>query len=87
MANHKQALKRHRQSLKAKASNVHDKSTVRTAVKKALATEGGAKEAAATAFRQAESVIQHVASRGAIPKKRAARKVSRLAKRLVAPKK
>lgn len=82
MANHKQALKRHLQSEKARARNMHYKSTLRTAVKKAEAAK--TKKARATAVRAAESVIQHVASKGVIPKKRAARKVSRLAKRLSA---
>lgn len=85
MANHPQALKRHRQATKARARNMHDKSTVRTAVKKAVAaTETGKKDTIEAAFRQAESVIQHVAAKGVIPRKRASRKVSRLAKRMLA---
>ena len=82
MANHPQALKRHRQSEKARARNMHYKSTVRNVVKKALATEDAKPAVATEAFRKAESTIQHVASKGVIPKKRAARKVSRLAKAL-----
>ncbi len=82
MANHKQALKRHRQSEVARARNVHYRTTVKTAVKKAVASAGKDEKAATTAFRKAESVLQHVASKGVIPKKRAARKTSRLAKAL-----
>lgn len=81
MANHKQALKRHRQSLKARSRNRHFKTMLRNVVKKAL-TAGT--EEAGQAFRTAESVVMHIASKGIIPKKRASRKVSRLAKRLQA---
>ena len=82
MANHKQALKRHRQSESAHARNVHYRTTIKTAVKKAVAVVGKSKKVATEAFRNAESVLNHVASKGVIPKKRAARKTSRLAKAL-----
>lgn len=80
MANHKQALKRHRQSVKARARNIHFRTVAKNIVKKALSAEG--EQGAAEAFRKAESVLMHVASKGVIPRKRASRKVSRLAKRL-----
>jgi small subunit ribosomal protein S20 len=79
VANHPQALKRHRQSEKARARNKHYKSMVRTVVKKATAATG---KAATKAFRSAESTIQSVAAKGVIPRKRASRKVARLAKAL-----
>jgi len=83
VANHKQALKRHRQSVAARGRNMHYKSMVRTIVKKALATEEGSTPAVTqAAFRAAESALQHIAHKGVIPRKRASRKVSRLAKRL-----
>lgn len=83
MANHKQALKRHRQSVEAHARNIHYKSMVRTFVKKALAQQATPEApAAVAAFRKAESVVMHAASKGVIPRKRAARKVSRLARRM-----
>lgn len=83
MANHKQALKRHRQSNAARARNIHYKSMVRTFVKKALAQQSAPEApAAAEAFRKAESVVMHAASKGVIPRKRASRKVGRLARRL-----
>lgn len=82
MANHKQALKRHRQSEAARCRNVHYRTTVKNIVKKALAVAGTDEKLATEAFRKAESVLQHVASKGVIPKKRAARKTSRLAKAL-----
>ena len=81
MANHKQALKRHRQSLKARSRNRHYKTMLKNIVKKAGSTEGADKE---QAFKDAESLVMRVASKGIIPKKRAARKISRLAKRVSA---
>jgi small subunit ribosomal protein S20 len=83
VANHKQALKRHRQSVAAHARNIHYKSMVRTFVKKALAQQATPEAPAAVeAFRKAESVVMHAASKGVIPRKRASRKVGRLARRL-----
>ena len=79
MANHKQALKRHRQSLKARSRNRHFKTILKNVIKKANNAEGAEAE---QAFRTAESVVMHVASKGIIPKKRASRKVSRLARQL-----
>ena len=85
MANHKQALKRHRQSLKANANNIHFRSMMKTAVKKVLAAEEKGKPAeVAVAARQAESMLAHVAAKGIIPKRRASRKISRMAKRVAA---
>lgn len=84
MAHHKQALKRQRQSEKRHARNQSYKSRMKTTVKKALAAvESSDMKARAEAFRAAESEIRHVAQKGVIPKKRASRKVSRLARRLL----
>ncbi len=80
MANHKQALKRHRQSLKARSRNRHFRTILKNVVKKAASAEGAAAE---QAFRTAESVVMHIASKGIIPKKRASRKISRLARQLL----
>lgn len=81
MANHKQALKRHRQSLKARSRNRHFRTMLKNVVKKALTAEPADAE---QAFRSAEATAMRVASKGIIPKKRASRKVSRLARRLSA---
>jgi small subunit ribosomal protein S20 len=81
VANHKQALKRHKQSLKARSRNRHFRTILRNVVKKAVIADGVDAE---QTFRTAESVVMHIASKGIIPKKRASRKVSRLAKRLLA---
>ncbi len=84
MAHHKQALKRQRQSEQRRARNQAARSRMKSAIKKAhAAAETGNASAKADAFRQAESMIRHVAQKGVIPKKRASRKVSRLARRLL----
>lgn len=84
MAHHKQALKRQRQSEQKRARNQSAKSRMKSAIKKALAAAESRDALARTeAFRQAESEIRHVAQKGVIPKKRASRKVSRLARRLL----
>jgi len=84
VANHKQALKRHRQSLKRRARNQHFKTIMKNTVKKAVAAKEAGDEAEKTAaIRTAESVIRHVASKGVIPKKRASRKISRLARHIL----
>ncbi len=84
MAHHKQALKRQRQNEKRRARNQSLKSRMKTAVKKAVAAaESGDDKAKVAAFRKAESEIRRVAQKGAIPKKRASRKVSRLARRVL----
>ena len=82
MANTKQALKRHRQSLERRDRNRYNRVTARTNLKQAreaLASKSGDAEAAVlTAIKR----LDRVASKGAIPKKRAARLKSRLMKQL-----
>jgi len=79
----KQVLKRQRQALKARERNRSFKGKMKKAVKDALlaVSEGSAKKRE-SAFNEAQSVIQHVASKGVISKKTASRKVSRLARKL-----
>lgn len=79
MANHKQALKRHRQSLVRRERNRANKRRMQSYIKKAVQAEGTEAETA-EALREAVSEIAKVAAKGIIPKKRAARKISRLAK-------
>ena len=81
MANHKSAKKRARQTIVRNARNRHERSRVRTAVKRLRSTlsEGDA-EAAASALRSAESLIRRAASKGILPKQRASRTISRLSK-------
>ncbi len=81
MANHKSAAKRARQALKRRDRNRQVASRVRGAVKKVReAIAGGDSSAATGALQQAERLIRRAASKGVIPKTRADRSVSRLAK-------
>jgi small subunit ribosomal protein S20 len=76
LARIKSGIKRHKQSLKARARNRHVRSTVKTAVKdvrSGIAEGAGEKSKAA-------SVIERAGSKGVLHKKTASRKVSRLAK-------
>lgn len=81
MANHKSALKRARQSETKRLRNRAYKTRLKNAVRDVRgASDEASKEEKEKAFRNAVSVIQKSASRGVIPKKKAARKVSRLAR-------
>ncbi len=81
MANHKSAKKRILVTAKKNTVNTARKSAVKTTVKKALTSiESGDKAAAIAATRAAEIKLMKCAGK-TMPKKRAARKVSRLTKR------
>jgi len=81
LANHKSAKKRARQTLKRTERNRSTRSRVKSAVKSARsALAAGDAGEAETALKTAESVLRRAASKGVIPKKRASRCVSRLAK-------
>ena len=81
MANHPQALKRHRQSLKRRARNRHYRSVMRGTVKKVRTAieEGADKAALEELFRSAESTLHRIARKGVIGRNTASRKISRLA--------
>lgn len=82
MANHKSSKKRILVSAKKNAINTARRSAVKTATKKAIvAITTGDKDAAIVATRNAESKIMKAAG-NVMPKKRAARKISRLAKKV-----
>ena len=82
MANHKSSKKRILVTIKKNAINTARRSAVKTETKKALAAIATGDKAAATiAVRNAESKIMKSAGK-TMPKKRAARKVSRLTKKL-----
>lgn len=85
MATHKSAEKRARQSVKINALNRARRSTVRS-LAKAVETAAGKGDAAGakTAFVAAESSLAKAASRNTMHWKTAARKTSRLAKRVKA---
>jgi small subunit ribosomal protein S20 len=79
LANHKSALKRHRQSLVARLRNRSEKTRVKNAIKAVrLAIDQKDAAAAKTALQEATSVLDAVASKKVIHWKTAARKVSRL---------
>jgi small subunit ribosomal protein S20 len=81
VANHKSAKKRARQTPKRTERNRSARSRVKSAVKNARsALEAGDAGETAAALKSAEGVLRRAASKGAIPKKRASRSVSRLAK-------
>lgn len=79
MANHKSALKRHRQSLVARARNRSAKTQVKNVIK-AVRTAIDLKDAAAAAaaLKEATAILDSAASKKIIHWKTAARKVSRL---------
>ena len=83
MANHKSALKRIRQSERRRKRNQHIRTQMHTMVKHCReAFETGDQAKAAEAFKVAERQIRRAATKGVIPKQRADRSISRLAKRL-----
>ena len=80
MANHKQAIKRHKQSLVRRARNQHFKSTMRTYLKQARLALEEKSGSADEAVKKAVQIIDRVAQKGIIPKNTAARTISRLMK-------
>lgn len=83
MANHKSALKRIRSSEKKRVHNKQYRSQTRTQVKKArLSIEAGSVEAAIAETKAAISQLDKAADKGIIHKNNAARRKSRLMKRL-----
>jgi small subunit ribosomal protein S20 len=81
VANHKSAVKRHRQSLERAARNRAARSRVKNAVKEvraAIQRKDG--EKAADALSAAASVLGKAARKGALHRRKAARKMSRLAR-------
>ena len=84
MANRiKSGIKRHRQSLKRKERNTAVKSDLKTQLKKFDATVAeGDTTAVDNVLKETESKLMKAASKGVIHKKTAARRTSRLAKRI-----
>ncbi len=81
MANHKSAIKRHKQSLKKAARNRSNRTRMKNAIKSvraAILEKDPTK--AAVAMKAATSVIDKTASKGAVHWKTSARKISRLQK-------
>jgi len=88
MANHESAKKRARQTIKRNEINRARRSSIRTLAKEVLvAAASGDVASGKTVLRKAESALAKGAARGTLHWKAAARKTSRLAKRLKAAKK
>ncbi len=85
MKKNKSAIKRAQQAEGRRLRNAHVKSTMKGYVKKAVAVlDEDSGEGAQAAFRKAVSSIHKAASKGVIHRNTAARKVSRLAKKVQA---
>jgi small subunit ribosomal protein S20 len=83
MANIKSQIKRNRQNEARHERNKAVRSELKTRIKKtAAAVEAGDKETAGELYRVAQKRIDMAASRGIMSKKTAARRKSRLAKKL-----
>lgn len=86
MANHPQALKRHRQSIKHRIRNRFYKKTMRTYLSQVReAVAAGDSKTAEAAFAKTQRYIDKVASKGIIHRSTGARLVSRLAQLVRAP--
>jgi small subunit ribosomal protein S20 len=81
VANHKSAKKRARQSIKRAERNRDLRTRVKSAIRGVrTAVAAGDAQKSDDALSVAEGVLRRTASKGAIPKKRASRQISRLAK-------
>ena len=80
MANHKSAEKRNRQSIRRKERNRANRATVKSATQNALEAIRKDAKAAVEVISASTSTIAKAARKGAIPKGRMARKVSRIQK-------
>jgi len=83
LANHKSAIKRHKQSLVRKDRNKAVKTSLRTASKRVEASATGTDNVeAASQLKLAVKAFDKAASKGVIHKKTAARNKSRLTKKI-----
>ena len=81
MATHKSAKKRARQAVRRRERNRHDRSEMRTAIKRVrTAITDGDAEAVGSALKSAESRIRRASSKGLIHWKTASCRISRLTK-------
>ncbi len=83
MKKNKSAIKKARQSDRAHLRNMHVKSTMKTNIKKVLlASQAKDKDGLQQALKEAITCINKAASKGVIHKNNAARRVSRLSKKV-----
>jgi small subunit ribosomal protein S20 len=81
LANHPSALKRARQNESHRIRNLAHKSRAKSALKEVRALLADKKiEEAKTALNKTVSILQSTGSKRVIPKKRASRKISRIAR-------
>ena len=80
MANHRQAAKRHRQSLKRRVRNKHWLSTIRHAVRDVRQAAADGATDAGEKFATAEKLLRRGASKGVVHQRTASRTISRLHK-------
>lgn len=83
MANHKSALKRARQNEVRKILNMGYKTRAKNVIKEVRAAiTDNSQDKANESLKRAVAVIQKCASKGAIHRKKASRKISRLARQV-----
>jgi small subunit ribosomal protein S20 len=83
LANHKSALKRAKQNDAEKIRNIGRKTRVKNVVKEVRAAiEDNSKDKVNEILRKAQVIIQKSVSNGAIHKKKASRKISRLTRQV-----
>lgn len=83
MANHKSAIKRHRQNLKKNEKNSSVKSAIRTVIKSSISAKtAGEVEKAQELAKKATSLLDKAAIHGVIHKSNAARRISKLYKNI-----
>jgi len=80
LARHKSAQKRARQDVKRRERNRTIRSRTRSVVKTLRADLDAGAAGVVEKLREAESALRKAATKGVIPKRRASRQVSRLAK-------
>lgn len=81
MANHKSAIKRHKQSEKRRTRNLVVKSTVKSAIKKVRdSVASGNAEQAHASLRTAVKLLGSATSKSVLHKNNSSRKISRLTK-------
>ncbi len=79
MANTRQSTKRAAQNTKRQEINLRNRSTAKSAIKKAVdAFKGKDLASAKAAYMEAVKALSKAASKGAFPKARSSRKISRL---------
>ena len=82
MANHKSAIKRARQNETRRLRNKTNRTRVKSVIKSTRAAAGAGPEESQAKLREAMQVIDRAASKGAMHRKTAARRIARLSRHL-----